>query len=381
MISRVPKLLNLIVGFCISASCIGQNTQIQAAKQLLDKGDYMQALIKLDSAVIQTPENAQVFELQGQARANLGDCTGAIESWDVFASIDKENSWKVDGLKADCYVQQGRHEEAIDAISKYLVHDPYNGPFYLMRGHEYYLISKYSQAIQDFTTIVDRKLQGYNTFEVFYKRGLAYSEFGMHQEALKDFNKVVELYPQFNYGYFYRGSAYWNLGEYHEAIADFTKAIQLDSKDLHSYFNRGLCYQSEKKYDLALADFSKVIQLDPEFDEAYNQAAMTTYYMGNMEAAEKSFNDYIAKFSSFSHAYYNRGMFYAERKQNKKALLDFESCIQLNPKDGDAYLQKALVLLELQKQSDACEALKQAETLGNADAKRMKKKTCGQSSN
>ncbi|MDB5273635.1 MAG: hypothetical protein JWO58_2002 [Chitinophagaceae bacterium] len=382
MTARIPKLLTLVAGIWISTTCMAQNTPLmQAAQQLLDKGDYMQALVKLDSAAVQSPDNAQVFALLGQAKSNLGDCSGAIESWDIYASIDKENSWKVDGMKADCYVQQGRHEEAIDAISKYLVHDPYNGHFYLMRGHEYYLISKYSQAIQDFTTIIDRKLQGYNTFEVYYKRGLAYSEFGMYKDALTDFNKVVELYPQFSYGYFYRGSSYWNLNQYDGAIADFTKAIQLDSKDLHSYFNRGLCYQSEKKYDEALADFSKVIQLDPNFDEAYNQVAMTTYYKGNWAGAEKSFNEYISKFSGLSHAYYNRGMFYAERKQNQKALLDFESCIQLNPKDGDAYFQKALVLLELQKHPEACEALKQADSLGNADAKRLQKKTCGQSSN
>ena len=373
-------ILALAAGFLLSIPAQAQNTpQIQAAQHLLDKGEYMQALVKLDSAILLTPENAQIFALQGQAKSNLGDCTGAIESWDQYGALDKDNSWKVDGLKADCYIQQGRHEEAIDAISKYLVHDPYNGHFYLMRGHEYYLTSKYARAVQDYSTIIDRKLQGYNTFEVFYKRGLAYAEFGMNKEALADFDKVVKLYPQFNYGYFYRGSSYWHLGEYDKAIVDFTTAIHLDSKDLHSYFNRGLCYQSEKEYDKALADFSKVIQLDPNFDEAYNQVAMTTYYKGNWVEAEKSFNEYINKFSGLSHAYYNRGMFYTERKDYKKALLDFDYCVQLNPKDGEAHFQKALILLEMQKQSEACDALKQALKAGNAEAKQLIKKTCNQS--
>jgi len=373
-------ILALAAGFLLSIPAQAQNTpQIQAAQHLLDKGEYMQALVKLDSAILLTPENAQIFALQGQAKSNLGDCTGAIESWDQYGALDKDNSWKVDGLKADCYIQQGRHEEAIDAISKYLVHDPYNGHFYLMRGHEYYLTSKYARAVQDYSTIIDRKLQGYNTFEVFYKRGLAYAEFGMNKEALGDFDKVVKLYPQFNYGYFYRGSSYWHLGEYDKAIVDFTTAIHLDSKDLHSYFNRGLCYQSEKEYDKALADFSKVIQLDPNFDEAYNQVAMTTYYKGNWVEAEKSFNEYINKFSGLSHAYYNRGMFYTERKEYKKALLDFDYCVQLNPKDGEAHFQKALILLEMQKQSEACDALKQALKAGNAEAKQLIKKTCNQS--
>jgi tetratricopeptide (TPR) repeat protein len=376
---QMIKLLGVIF---ISTSSLAQNTpQIQAAQKLLDKGDYMQALIKLDSAVIQTPENAQVYVLLGQAKSNLGDCAGAIESWNHYGTLDKENSWKIDGLKADCYVQQGLHEDAIDAISKYLVHDPYNGYFYLIRGHEYYLTSKYSLAVQDYSTIIDRKLQGHNTFEVFYKRGLAYAEFGMYKEALADFDKVVKLYPQFNYGYFYRGFAYWNLEEYSKAILDFTAAIKLDSKDLHSYFNRGLCYQNEKVYDKALADFSKVIQLDPEFDEAYNQVAMTAFYKGDFAGAEKSFNEYVIKFSKLSIAYYNRGMFYSERKQYKKALMDFDSCIQLNANDNEAYLQKALMLLELDQKAEACEALKKSEALGNGEAIHLQKKTCGATSN
>ena len=199
-------LLILTAGIFSSFQMLAQNTpQIQAAQHLLDKGDYMQALIKLDSAALLTPENANIYALQGQAKSNLGDCSGAIESWEQYGVLDKDNSWKVDGLKADCFIQQGLHEDAIDAISKYLVHDPYNGHFYLMRAHEYYLTSKYARAIQDYSTIIDRKLQGYNTFEVFYKRGLAYGEFGMNKEALADFDKVVKLYPRFNYGYFYRG--------------------------------------------------------------------------------------------------------------------------------------------------------------------------------
>lgn len=374
-------ILTLVAGILVSTTCLSQNAQIQSAQYLLDKGEYMQALIKLDSAAIQHPENAQVFALQGQAKANLGDCSGAIESWDLYATLDRENNWKVDGLKADCYILQGRHEEAIDAISKYLVHDPQSGHFYITRGHEYYLTSKYARAVQDFTTVIDRKLHGYNTFEVFYKRGLSYAEFGMNKEALADFDKVIKLYPQFNYGYFYRGSSYWHLGAYDKAIIDFTTAIKLDSKDLHSYFNRGLCYQNEKEYDKALADFNKVIQLDPEFDEAYNQRAMTTYYKGNWTGAEKSFNDYINKFSGLSHAYYNRAMFYSERKDYKKALLDFDYSIQLNPKDHEAYFHKAMIQLELQNQSGACEAFKQAMRFGNAEAKQLIKKTCGEVGN
>lgn len=368
-------LLSTTIAFAQTESSVA----LKKSEELLNKGDYMQALIKLDSITLKSPDNAEAFALLGKAQANLGDCAGAIESWDKYAALDQENSWKVFELKADCYVHQGHHEDAIDALSKYIIHDPYHGHSYMLRGQEYYLTSKYALAIQDFSMIINRKLQGYTTFEVYYKRGLSYSDFGMHNEALADFNKVVELYPQFNYGYFYRGATNWQLGKIDLAIVDFTKSIELDSKDLHSYFNRGLCYREEREYSKAIADFSKVIQIDPNFDEAYNQVAMTMYYKGDWDDAEKSFNDYISKFSNYSHAYFNRGMYYSNRKNNTKALADFDYCIQLNPKDGDAFLNKGLILLDQKKKPLACEAFSQASALGNLDAKEIMKKTCSNS--
>ncbi len=373
----IPRILPFLAGVLIISSSLAQSTiGLKTAEELINKGDYMQALIQLDSIIAKIPDNSEAYALLGKAKASLGDCSGAIESWDTYANLDQNNSWKVNSLKADCYVNQGHHEEAIDALSKYLVHDPYHGHSYMIRGQEYYLTSKYALAVQDYSMIINRKLEGHASFEVYYKRGLAYSEFGMYKDALEDFNKVVELYPKFNYGYFYRGSSYWHLRKYEQAIADFTKAIELDAKDLHSYYNRGLCYKDEKEFNMAITDFSKVIQLDPNFDEAYNQIAMSLYYKGDWAAAERSFNEYITKFSNYSHAYFNRGMFYTERKNNTKALADFDYCLQLNPKDGDAYFHKSLIFMEQNKKDQACQALQKAEDLGNKEAARMSKRYC-----
>ncbi len=367
----------LLTGLFFSSLSMAQSSVgFNEASELINKGYFMQALVKIDSILAKSQDNAMVYSMQGTAKASLGDCKGAIEAWDTYARLDKENSWKINALKANCYAAQGDHEDAIEVLSKYIVHDPYHGQSYMTRGSEYYLVSKYALAIQDFTTIISRKLEGYLNFEVYYKRGLAYLEFGMEAESLSDFNKVIELYPQFSYGYFYRASVHWNSGKTALAIADFTKAIELDNKDLHSIFNRGMCYKGNNQFDLAITDFSKVIQLDPNFDEAYNQAAMCLFYKGSFQAAEQSFNDYIGKFSNYSHAYFNRGMFYAERLNNDKALEDFDHCLQLNPKDGDAHFHKALILLERKNAPEACVSLEKAVYYGNPDAGLLRKRYC-----
>ena len=64
---------------------------------------------------------------------------------------------------------------------------------------------------------------------VFYNnRGISYKEKGELDRALKDFNKALELNPDFAEAYNNRGIAYGIKGQVDEAIEDASKAIALD---------------------------------------------------------------------------------------------------------------------------------------------------------
>ena len=45
-------------------------------------------------------------------------------------------------------------------------------------------------------------------------------ELGNYQQAIKDFNKVIELKPDDAEAYYNRGASYGNLGNEQQAIAD-----------------------------------------------------------------------------------------------------------------------------------------------------------------
>ena len=62
-------------------------------------------------------------------------------------------------------------------------------------------------------------------------RGVANKVLEKYSEAIADFTKVIELDPKNALAYYNRGAAKFALNKYSEAMADYTKAIELDPKD------------------------------------------------------------------------------------------------------------------------------------------------------
>ena len=60
-----------------------------------------------------------------------------------------------------------------------------------------------------------------------------------------------------------RGVAKAQLKEYSEAIADYDKAIELDPNFAEAYYARGLTYRELGKEEEAKKDFKKAQELDP----------------------------------------------------------------------------------------------------------------------
>ena len=83
---------------------------------------------------------------------------------------------------------------------------------------------------------------GGDSAEAHYNKGVAYELAGEYRLAIQEYDKAIELNPNFPDAYVSRGFAYDYLGEIHRAIEDYDKAIELDSNRARAYNNRGHSY-------------------------------------------------------------------------------------------------------------------------------------------
>ena len=80
-------------------------------------------------------------------------------------------------------------------------------------------------------------------------------------EAIQDYSKAIELYPD-NWAYYYeRCNARIVTNDYDGAIADGSEMIRLSPKESESYFMRGLASYLKGDLNAGLADAHKALGL------------------------------------------------------------------------------------------------------------------------
>ena len=160
--------------------------------------------------------------------------------------------------------------------------------------------------------------------------------------AVEDFNKALELKPDFADAYNNRGNAYHGKGNHDRAIEDYNAALELRPDYADAYYNRGNAYQSKENYGRAIEDYGTAIQLNPELAQAYNNRGNAYRYRGEVDRAVRDYNKAIQLKPNFADAYYNRGMAYINKGEIVHAIENLNTTIKLKPNAVDAYYNRGV---------------------------------------
>jgi Flp pilus assembly protein TadD len=131
-----------------------------------------------------------------------------------------------------------------------------------------------------------------------------------------------------------------------------------------AYLNRGHYLYTNNQSGKALDDFNTAIELNPENPLAYLNRIFIYLERNNNEKALQDYNNYIGLFPPcdnsgnvlnplLSDALGNRGAIYSRMGQYKKALVDFDLAIKLNPPNLNNYLNRAFAYMQLREYDKA----------------------------
>lgn len=164
------------------------------------------------------------------------------------------------------------HFKTIDQLSKQIEEDD-NGTLHMQRAIDYALVQDFDNAITDFTEAINRGIGALAYFEranIRYKQ-LEYNLNNKTGRTLQNSNSTNEQnqYDNYTFGLI---------------LCDYDKAIELAPDFAYAWYNRANLLVMLKDYDHAIATYNHAIELNGEFAEAYFNRGLTHIYTGNVQA-------------------------------------------------------------------------------------------------
>ena len=233
-----------------------------------------------------------------------------------------------------------QYKKALINILIYIKLVPNNPKAYLLKGKIYMNLNEFEKSLNSF--LKSHKL-GETGIEILYGIARAYKELYKFDEALKYYNKALEMDPSAKSYYLYAKCLY-SMGKKEYAIEIYNKAIQINPNYLEAYFNKGVCLSNLNFKEEAINMYNKTIELNPNFVDAYFQRGYCYYNLKQYQKAMIEMNKVLQLDPNYYQAYYEKGFCFQKMKRYEEAIIEISKSIQQNMYFEKAYFQRGYCL-------------------------------------
>jgi tetratricopeptide (TPR) repeat protein len=176
---------------------------------------------------------------------------------------------------------------------------------------------------------------------------------------------VLEKYPNSYRAHMCLGSYYVENGKYELALTHLNRSLEINPMYENSLELRGVTYNYLKQYALALVDLEKCKGMDPNNSDLCVHISISLDALDRPTEALTYLNQAIELNPDNTKALSNRGALYFNKlKDYQRALIDFNSAIEVDANFGMAYFNRANCYLVLGDKVKAKENANKAIQLG-----------------
>ena len=118
-----------------------------------------------------------------------------------------------------------------------------------------------------------------------------------------------------------------------EALRCYQKAVELEPDHADAHYRLGTAYHAQNRLEDAIAQYNTAIRVKPSYLYAYYGLATVYQLRGNEKEAEALYHDILGINPREYQAYNNLGILYEEQGRFEEALAQYEKAASLNPND------------------------------------------------
>jgi tetratricopeptide (TPR) repeat protein len=181
-------------------------------------------------------------------------------------------------------------------------------------------------------------------------RGLSYHNQQDYDRAIADFDRAIELNPQFAAVYNNRANARLKSNEYAAALTDLDEAIRLDSTMASAFELRGdYFYYGARDYERALLDYDEAVRLAPDVAHFRNSACWVraANLRRDLQRAEQECDAAVRLSGGDPNDRNSRGLVYLKVGRFEDAWSDYNAAVVADASDAHSLYGRGLASLGL----------------------------------
>lgn len=350
----------------------------ERARQLDPQGNasfyiaYIQGILKqYEESLKNYKQFTDLYPEDPNGWHNLGWTYERLQNYEEAARC-YDRAIKVDGNYVISFIGKGnslvslqRYEEALPYFEEAIKLDPEVPDYWNAKGNALFNLIRYEEALKYFDSALD--LDAHYTYSLLNK-AITLRKLGNDTEAVRFYNKVIEVVvdPNDPEKQYLIGCALSALNRYEDAIKVYDKVLEMAPSNDLAWYGKGSSLELLKDYKKAIICFDEVIKLRPTDADAWNYKAWIYANLDRDEEAmntvEKSLELDPRNASSFD----TKGFILYKSGQYQEALECYNRSTDIDPWVSDTWNHKGEALLRLSRKSDARNAFDKAKSLNNA---------------
>ena len=128
-----------------------------------------------------------------------------------------------------------------------------------------------------------------------------------------------------------------NSGHLDEAIAEFQKELQIQPEFVEAHNNLGIALTSKGELDGALAHFQKALELDPQLPKVHHNIAMILLRQGQLDQAIAHLQKELQVNPASAEAHNDLGIAWSQQGRIDQAINEWQKTLELQPGNLNAY--------------------------------------------
>jgi len=259
--------------------------QVALGRAHYESHEYGQARTAWLKALALNPREAGIYAKLGHLAIQEGNYHEAIDYSRQAVALQSDLGPAHFHLGM-AFLAQGQQQASIESFDHALALDARFTPARLWLGVAWSRMGNWAKAANSWREALQQDPFGPDTFWLHHNLGMALAAMGHVQDAIKEFQWVVEQRPEWAEGWSQLGVTLMSERRWGEGLAALETAVQLEPNWAHLYFAFGKAHAEQGDLTLAVQAFQRAVNIAPNFVDAL-------YHLGIVLRANNQLGDAV----------------------------------------------------------------------------------------